>query len=210
MTNSTPEHRRRLVVWDVPEALEPGAAFRCRVGIKCEAGCAPAGWLVELRNHASAVVASAETGADPWPGTHGLYVANLDARAPDAPGNCVWRVAATAVASAADAGLAAHAGAVADVGVRVVAAADCRLCVIAVERGNLAPVAGARVVVHPFRAVTDADGQACLSLPRGPYRLFVSGGPYLPFRRDGELAGDATIRAELDQDVGPSDAELWS
>jgi hypothetical protein len=71
-------------------------------------------------------------------------------------------------------------------------------------------VRGARVVVHPYRAVTDAEGVAELRVPKGAYRLFVSGGDYFPFRSDGEIGADVTIRAELDVDRGPSDAELWS
>jgi hypothetical protein len=49
-----------------------------------------------------------------------------------------------------------------------------------------------------------------LSLPRGQYRLFVSGQSFFPFRSDGELKSDLTIRAELDPDLGPTDAEIWS
>jgi hypothetical protein len=72
------------------------------------------------------------------------------------------------------------------------------------------PIAGAKVVVHPYRALTDADGVAEIRLPKGAYRLFVSGHERFPFRSDGEISGDLTITAELDDDFGPSDAELWS
>ena len=47
-------------------------------------------------------------------------------------------------------------------------------------------------------------------MPKGAYRLFVSGRDRFPFRSDGEIDSDVTIQAELDEDFGPSDAELWS
>ena len=84
------------------------------------------------------------------------------------------------------------------------------MTVIAVERETQNPVPGARVVVHPFRAVTDPDGVAEMDLPRGRYRLFVSGEGFLPRRLEGELSDDMTVRAELDVDREPSDAEVWS
>jgi hypothetical protein len=40
--------------------------------------------------------------------------------------------------------------------------------------------------------------------------LIVSGRDRFPCRSDGEVGADTTIRAELDVDLGPSDAELWS
>ena len=48
-----------------------------------------------------------------------------------------------------------------------------------------------------------------IELPKGRYRLFVSGKDYLPFRHDTEVDADKTIKAELDADRGPSDADLW-
>ena len=69
---------------------------------------------------------------------------------------------------------------------------------------------GARVVAHPYRAVTDARGVATLRVPAGEYRLFVSGKGAVPFRFDGEVKTDTTIRAALVQDVELSDADIWS
>jgi hypothetical protein len=84
------------------------------------------------------------------------------------------------------------------------------LKVIAVDARNGKPIPGAKVVVHPYRAMTDLHGVAEIRVPRGPYRLFVSSRDRFPFRSDGEIDADVTIRAELDEDLGPTDAELWS
>jgi hypothetical protein len=94
--------------------------------------------------------------------------------------------------------------------VRAVQAPSCVLKVVAVDASSGRPVPGARVVVHPYRALTDANGVAELKLPKGSYRLFVSGRDRFPFRADGEVLADTTVRAELVVDLGPSDAELWS
>ena len=64
--------------------------------------------------------------------------------------------------------------------------------------------------MNPYHARTNLDGIAELKVPKGAYRLFVTGRDRFPFRVDGEIDGDLTIRAELDPDFGPSDAELWS
>ena len=66
------------------------------------------------------------------------------------------------------------------------------------------------MVVHPYNAWTDERGVAEVKIPKGPYRLFVSGKSYFPFRRDGTVEADTTIEAELTVDSGLSDVDLWS
>jgi hypothetical protein len=198
-------HSTRVVVWDVPVAVEPGAAFRVKVGVKCAAECSSAGRLVEIRDAGGRVVASGSAGQVPWFGTSALYHAELELRAPSVEGLHVCE----AVVAAAMGDL-THEAASARFHVRAVRAPECRLKVIAVDARSHAPVPGAKVVVHPYHALTNADGIAELRVPKGAYRLFVSGRDRFPFRSDGEIDSDVTIRAELDEDFGPSDAELWS
>ncbi len=113
---------------------------------------------------------------------------------------------------AADPGGAAdpHTGGRARFGVRVVPAPACRVTVVALDAASRTPVEGARVVAHPYRAVTDERGMAELQVPAGEYRLFVSGRGCIPFRFDGAVTADTTIRAELEQDQELSDADIWS
>lgn len=221
---SVETHAREIVVWDVPGPLERGAGLTIKVGVRCEAACRPDAWQVEVHDDTGRVLASAVLGDEPWPGTAALYHAALELDAPATEGLHVWTVVAPADGAApdsqgepagpartgAESATVGHGHASAELMLRVVPAPECRLTVIAVDRERQTPVAGARVVLHPYRALTDARGVAEIGLPRGPYRLFVSGRGYLPFRNDGELTADATIRAELDLDRGPSDAELWA
>ena len=201
-------HTTRVVVWDVPVVVEPGAAFRVKVGVKCAAECSSAGRLVEIRDAEGQVVASGSVGDVPWPGTTALHYAELELRAPSVEG--LHAREALVVAAADDARELTHEVASAQFQIRAVRAPECRLKVIAVDARSHAPVPGAKVVVHPYHALTNAEGVAELRVPKGTYRLLVSGRDRFPFRSDGEIDSDVTIEAELDEDFGPSDAELWS
>jgi hypothetical protein len=202
-------HATRLVVWDVPAAVERGATLRFKVGIKCAVECSAAARRVTIRDAAGRELAVAAVGHAPWPDTAALYYAEVELPAPAGDGAHVWE-AAVSEAAAASPSAAAHAAATLSFQVRVVPAAECVVKVVAVDAASRAPVRGARVVLHPYRAVTDAQGVAEICVAKGAYRLFVSGRDYLPFRGDGDVRADVTIHAELDADRGPSDAELWS
>jgi hypothetical protein len=180
-----------------------------KVGVKCAADCSSAGRLVEVRDEAGHVVASGVVGDAAWPGTSALYYAELELRAPTVEG--LHPREAFVVAAADDAGdCAAHDAASTRFQVRAARAPEYRLRVVAVDARTRAPVPGAKVVVHPYHALTNLDGVAELRVPKGAYRLFVSGRDRFPFRSDGEIDADITVQAELDEDFGPSDAELWS
>ena len=93
---------------------------------------------------------------------------------------------------------------------RAVPPPACRVTVVALDNESRNPIEGAKVVLHPYRARTDERGVAEVRVPKGEYRLFVSGGDYFPFRSDCEVKSDVTITARLALDLGLSDAEIWS
>jgi hypothetical protein len=214
MAEMGPEaHERYLVVWDVPSAIDRGAAFRVRVGVKCASGCAPGGWTVAVHDHEGTTRATASLGAAPWTGTATLYHAELELIAPDTEGLHTWEAVAAGVPAERDEpgrSVPGHGEARASFAVRSVPPPDCLVTVVAMDRDGQTPVQGATVVAHPYRVLTDARGVATLRLPKGAYRLFVSGRNYVPFRRDEDITGELTITAELEPDLPPSDAELWS
>ena len=202
---SDKRHDTRVVVWDTPPAVERGTRFAVRLGVACSSRCRPAGWTVEVRDHEGEQQATLTLGDDPWPGTDALYHAEVALVAPDAEGLYTWKAAALT----GDADV-THAGGSASFGVRVVSAPACLVTVVARDAESQAPVEGAQVVAHPYRAVTDERGVAQLRVAAGEYRLFVSGKGYIPHRFDGEVKTDTTIRADLAQDVELSDADIWS
>ncbi len=161
-----------------------------------------------IRDHEGRVVASRRVGSEPAPGTAALFHAEAELTAPALEGLFEWQVFAPAIDGEGEE--IGHDEASAGFSVRVVAPPECVLTVVAVERETGAPIHAAKVVAHPFRALTDERGVAQLRLPKGPYRLFVTGRDYFPFRYDGEADGNSMITAALESDRGPSDAELWS
>lgn len=201
-------HDRHVVVWDVPPAIERGATFRVRVGVTCTSGCAPDAWTVAVRDHDGVTRASGSLGAEPWSGTAALYHTEFELAAPDAEGLHTWEAVAAGGGEGDDE--TGHTEARASFTVRSAPPPDCVVTVVAMDRQRQTPVQGATVVAHPYRAVTDVRGVATLRLPKGDYRLFVSGRAYVPFRRDEAITGEMTVQAELELDLAPSDAELWS
>ena len=198
-------HATRVVVWDAPPTVERGKRFGIKLGVKCPCECRPKGWVVDVCDHEGQRQAIATVSDAPWPGTATLYYAEVDLTAPDTAGLFSWE--ARAPGSGAEV---PHAEGTARFGVRVVPPPECRVTVVAVDGERHTPVSGAKVVMHPYRAVTDERGVAEVRVPKGAYRLFVSGPNHVPFRRDGEITTDVTIRAELALDLGISDVDIWS
>ena len=96
-----PDAAARVVVWDVPAAIERGGRFNVRIGIACSSARRPDGWRVEVRDHEGGSRATATVGEEPWPCTDALYHAEVALVAPEAEGLYTWEVAAvTRVASA--------------------------------------------------------------------------------------------------------------
>jgi hypothetical protein len=198
-------HSTQVVVWDAPSTIECGERFSIKFGVKCSAECRPDGWALEVRNHEGKKLAGAILNDAPWPDTAALYYSEVNLTAPDTEGLYAWEAKTTAPGLDVP-----HAGCVASFGVRVVPTPECVLTVEAIDMESQTPVKGAKVVVHPYRAFTDERGVAQVRIPKGEYRLFVSGKSYFPFRRDGEAETDIAIRAELAVDLGLSDADIWS
>ena len=198
-------HRTQVVVWDAPSNIECGQRFSIKIGVKCSSDCRPDGWALEVCDHDRKKLARATLNDEPWRDTAALYYAEVDLTAPDTEGLYAWEAKSDA------AGLdVPHAECVASFGVRVVPTPECILTVEAIDMESQIPVKGAKVVVHPYRTLTDEHGVAEVRVPKGEYRLFVSGRNYFPFRSDVEVRTDKTIRAELALDVGLSDADIWS
>jgi hypothetical protein len=202
-------HTTRIVVWDAPPAVECGSAFKLKVGVKCSAECGGAARRVEIPDSQGEVIGSAVVGDVPLAGTAALHYAEVELEAPNAEGLHACQARTAQVLDTAS-GRVTHTGASADFHIRCVPRPDCLLTVLAIDARSRLPIPGAKVVVHPYHARTNLEGIAELRVPKGAYRLFVTGRDRFPFRADGQIDGDFTIRAELDADFGPSDAELWS
>ena len=189
-------HVLELTAWDVPSAIGAGERFRVAVGAKCSAGCDLGGRELILFDHEGAPAATVKLGREVWPETEALYFAEVEAKSPIETGSHQWE----AKIAAWDAEL-PHAACSFPLTVRVVGAPECEVTVKAVDRETQAPIKGARVVMHPYRAVTGDDGIAKVRVARGQYDILVSGSQYLAACCPVEVTADLTTSAELYADL---------
>jgi hypothetical protein len=188
-------HALELTVWDVPSATAAGQRVVVSVGARCSAGCDLGGRELSLFDQDGGRAGTVKLGRAVWPGTEALYFAGVEARAPLEAGSHQWE----AKVAGWD-GESPHTTGSFPLTVRVVAAPDCEVTVRAVDRENQAPIAGARVVMHPYRAVTDGNGIAKVTVARGQYDILVSGSRYVPACVSIEVTADRVANLELDAD----------
>jgi hypothetical protein len=200
-TTSPPKpHVVNVVAWDIPSAIVVGEKFRMKIGIKCADECDLANMDFGIYDEQGTQVATGALPAERWPGTSGLHVREVELEAPAAEGLYMWSVrspSTTLGASLAADGEIAHAEESVSFGVRVVGRPEYLVTVEAVDQSDQAPLSGARVVMHPYRAVTDERGIAKVRVAKGAYQLFVSQTRYVTFGLPVEVQGDMTARAEL-------------
>jgi len=189
------QHAVQLTVWDVPSAAVAGERFKLVVGARCSAGCDLRGRELSVFDQEGSPAGTAKLGDDVWPGTQALYFAEVEAKAPFEAGSHPWE----AKIAGWDAELPHTSGSFPLI-VRVVTSPDYEVTVKAVDRETQSPIKGARVVMHPYRAVTDATGVARVRVARGQYDLLVSGSRYLPACASVEVTADMMTSAELDAD----------
>jgi len=198
-------HTTNVVVWDIPSAIVVGERFRIKVGMKCSSECPLANRDFGIYDHGvegSGIgdqgskegkrVATGTLSGDRWPGTIGLYVAEVELEAPAAEGLYEWSVRSLG----SDAEI-PHAEGSVSFGVRVVSHPEYLVTVETVDKESQTPLSGARVVMHPYKAVTDERGIAEVRVAKGAYKLFVSQSRYLTFGLPVEVDADMTARAEL-------------
>jgi hypothetical protein len=188
-------HATELNVWDMPSTVVAGGRFRFMIGVRCSAGCCLAGQELSIVDQDNAQRGVANLGRDVWPETDALYVAEIKGEAPSAAGAHQWEIRTTAW----DCELPHAAGSLA-LSVRVVNPPDCEVTVEAVDRENQTPIKGARVIMHPYRAVTDENGIARVKVTKGQYDILVSAYKYLAASTSTEVTADMVTRAELEVD----------
>jgi hypothetical protein len=198
-------HVAELTLWDVPSTTVAGERFKFAVGARCSGGCDLAGRELSIFDHEGALAATVKVGHDIWPGTEALYFAEVEARAPLLAGSHQWE----AKIDGWDAEV-PHAPGSFPLIVRVVSSPDCEVTVRAVDREKQTPLKGARVVMHPYRAVTDHNGIARVRVAKGQYDILVSASQYTAACASVEVTADMITSAELDADQpwSPPDEDL--
>jgi hypothetical protein len=185
-------HAVSVVAWDIPSAVVVGETFRMKVGIKCADECDLANTEFGIFDESGTQVGTGTLPAERWPGTV-LHVAEVELDAPGKEGLYTWSVKSPSGTN----GEVTHAEESICFGVRVVANPEYLVTVETVDGIDQAPLSGARVVMHPYRAVTDERGIAKVRVPKGAYKLFVSQTRYVTFGLPVEVDSDMTAKAEL-------------
>lgn len=188
-------HAVELTVWDVPTATAAGERLRFRVGARCTAGCELSGRELVICDENGACVGTAKLGREVWPGTEALYVAEVEANAPPTACSPQWEAKATGWEMEVP-----HAASSFPLALCVVDPPDCVVTVRVVDQESQAPITGARVVMHPYRAVTDESGTAQVRVVKGQYDLLVSGRGHMAVCTSVEVTADLATRAELEAD----------
>lgn len=189
-------HAAQLNVWDVPSAIVAGERFKVSVGVRCSAGCNLGDRALGIFDHEGSRVGTVTLGHDVWPGTDALYFAGIEAAAPLEAGSYEWEIRIPDWDSELP-----HASGALPLCICVVSAPDCEVTVSAFDREQQTPIRGARVVMHPYRAVTDESGIARIRVSRGQYDLLVSGSKYLPVCTSIDVTGDVLSSVALDADL---------
>jgi hypothetical protein len=186
-------HTTYVVAWDIPSEIVVRERFKIKVGIKCSNECRLANADFGIYDHDGTQAAVGTLSDECWPGTAGLYVAEVALEAPPSEGLYTWSVARLQ----SDLGI-PHAEASIEFGIRVVGRPEYLVTIETVDKLTQAPLSGARVVMHPYRVVADEHGVARVRVTKGAYKLFVSQTDYLTFGLPIDVVADTTARAELE------------
>ena len=185
-------HAASMAIWDVPSPVASGAAFTVKAGVKCSAGCRLTGARIEVCDGAGAKQARATLGEEPWPGTAGLYWAEIALEAPAAEGVSSWRVRFPEQAAALP-----HEESSSGFLFRIVGPPEHTVTVAVIDKDLGTPVEEAEVFLNPYRVCTDRHGLAAFHVAGGTYDLDVLTDGYETFQAEVEVTGDVTVRAEL-------------
>lgn len=195
-----------MAVWDVPSPVVMNRSFSVKVGVKCSTACSLVGHLIEVCDEAGVRIGESTLGETPWPGTSGLYVADVELTAPATEGMSSW----SARYVAKDPGL-PHAEESASFSFRTARPAEHRVTVKVTEKDTNAPLENVDVRLGVYGASTDAQGLASLELPGGKYELDAWKAGYETLPRTVEVVTDLMIQVEavFSPEKDPDESQVW-
>ena len=202
----TKPHSTSMAVWGAPTPVAIDSTFNVKVGVKCKAGCRLAGQLVQVTDEAGSHIGEGRLGQAPWPGTRGLYVAELSLPAPATEKVSRWSgsFAGGTLPSPHDSTSAAFS-------FRTAKPPEHTVAVKVTDRDTGTPLAGVAVFMGVYRAATDARGVAKLDLPKSTYELIVRRRDYEAPSRTVEIDRETSveIHACLVPEPNPDEEEVW-
>ncbi len=184
-TDKVEEHKASLAVWDLPSPIVIGRSARMKVGAKCSADCRLTNHEIEIQDEHGGRTARATLGGEPWPGTTGLYWAEVEFAAPAATGTHTWTVKSP------------HGDALSSFTFIAVPPPDHTLTIRIREKGTQALLSEAEVRCGVYRATSDDKGLAQIDLPKGTYEFSVWKLGYEHFSTAVNITDNQTVDVEI-------------
>jgi len=190
------QHTTSLAVWDLASPLVISRPAKMKVGAKCSAGCQLTDHEVEIHDQSGARIARAGLSSGPWPGTSGLYWAELEFPAPALAGTHTWSVTC------------AHGNASSPFTFITVQPPEHSLTIRVREKGTQAPLPDVEVRLGVYRASSDQRGFAKIELPKGSYSLSVWKVGYENFSTALDVTDTMTVDVEIQPEPEP-EQKYW-
>ena len=186
-------HATSIAVWDVPSPVVVSTRATIKVGVKCSANCSLAGSEIEICDQQGTRVGIGILGDLPWPAaTSALYWTEVAVEVPDAEGHHRWTVRFPESGPEHAHGPASH-----SFGFTTTRRPEHIVTVAVVDEETKRPVAGADVLLAPYRARTDAHSVATIEAPKGNYKLRVTKRGHEAFQSIVSVASDFVLQTEL-------------
>ena len=186
MSSDSREHNTSLAVWDLRSPLVIGHTAKMKVGAKCSAGCELSRQQIEIHDRTGRMIACAAMGPTPWPGTSGLYWAELDFPVPAEDGTHTWAVTSL------------HGEASSEFTFITVRPPEHRLTIRVRDRATQASVSEVELRLGVYRTCSDDRGFASIELPAGHYPLTVWKMGYDHFSTVLDVTDTTTLDVEIE------------
>jgi hypothetical protein len=202
-TSDPQPHETSLAIWDVPSPLVLGRLSKMKVGVRCSSGCVLTSQKVQVLNGTQQLIGEGELGPAPWPGTTGLYWAEIDVLANAIEGTHMWTARfATPHLDVP------HLVASSNFTISAVKPPEHRVTVEVVQQDTNNPIDVSEVRLGIYRTVTDATGVAHLELPKGTYELNVWKLGFDLVTQTVEVSQNLTLKLQL-RVAAESESPYW-
>ena len=178
-------HDVSVMVWGINAAVAVGENFSITAGLRCCCGCPLRGRKLQIADQDGNVIQEVATYDHSYPGSEGVYFADVRLTAPPKEGDFVWRV----LSAASEEDL-SHSGTFSEIPICVAPPPECTVVIKAAGIEGKKPLARATVAMHPFRTQSDSAGIATLRIPKGKYRLLVSAPKHAAESREVDITAD--------------------
>jgi hypothetical protein len=202
---TTVPHETSLAVWDVPSPVVRNAPFEIKAGARCTSACGLAGKIIEIRDGNGGLMGSGALGETTLPGTTALYFTTIELKAPEQVALQSW----TAGFAPSELKL-PHGSAISRFSFVTVAEPDHSVSVKVVNKETKAPIPGAQVRLGVYRAVTDENGTATVSVPKGKFPIVVTRPGYKMPERNIAVAKDVRVRIAAEKLPEEDPYALWT